>query len=78
VDSGADVETPLIGGVHLLPSLDVEGEVLEADVVVVVLTAVRPAEPQVPVAEAELDDLLSAAVARIADLFVQADGPEHR
>ena len=57
--------------------LDVEGEVLDADVVVLVLTAVRLPEPQVLVAEAEVDDLLSAAVGRIAHFLVQAEWPEH-
>ena len=70
--SGADVEAALIGGVRLLPSVDVEGEVLDADVVVLVSTAVRLPEPQVPVADAEVDDLLIAPVGRIAHFLVQA------
>jgi hypothetical protein len=41
VDFRAHLEAARVGGVHLLSRVDVEGEVLDADVVVPVLAAVR-------------------------------------
>src|SRR3954451_11369653 len=53
-----------VGRIHVLALLDVEGQVLHTDAVVAVLAGVGRAEPEVLVAEPEVDDLLGPAVGR--------------
>jgi hypothetical protein len=77
VDPSADVEAALVRGVDLFARVDVERQVLDANVVVVVLPAVRRPEAQQGVAEAEVDDLFGAAVTRVALELLEARRPEH-
>src|SRR5687768_16880588 len=60
------LEAALVGLVHLLTRADEHREVLQAHAVVAVLSPVRGPQPQLRHAEAHVDDLLGAAVARIA------------
>ena len=68
-------QASLVGGVHVIPALDLEGEVLDSDVVVGVGAAVGRAQPNpsAVVCVNQLDDLLGAAVGRIADLLGQPE-----
>ena len=72
MDPGADAKAALVGGVHFLSSVDVEGQVFDADVVLVVLAAICRAEAEQLIAIAKVDNLFGAAVTRIAVCFVQA------
>ena len=64
MDPGADLDGPLVHRVDLLAAVDADRDVLDADVVVAVLAAVRAAEadPLLPAADAEVDNLLGAAL----------------
>jgi hypothetical protein len=76
VDTRAELAAPLEGFVDLLPSFDLEGEVLDPHVVVDVPTAVRRSKPKVLLAEAKVDDLLRAAITRDAEILLEAQRPE--
>src|SRR5688572_13824130 len=62
-------QASLVGRVHVIPALDLEGEVLDTDVVVAVGAAVGRAQtdPSAIVRVNQVDDLLGAAVGGIAD-----------
>jgi hypothetical protein len=77
VDLRARRPAALEGGLDLLPGVDPEGDVLDPDVVVAVLAPVgRPQADQL-VAELQVDDLLGAAVARIALGLHEPERREH-
>ena len=67
-----------MGCVHLIPALDLEGKVLDADVVVGVGAAVGLAQPSrsAIVLVNQVDDLLGAAVGGKADLLRQPERPQ--
>jgi len=77
VDTRAGAETALVGFVDLLAGFNLEGEVLDPDLVLVVLAGVRRAEPKVLLAEAKVNNLLRAAVARDADVLLEAERPKN-
>src|ERR1700733_1967672 len=64
LDASRDLAAALVRSVHLGPRIDVEGEVLQADLVVAGTSAVGGAQPEVLVLlpDAEIDHLLRAAV----------------
>jgi hypothetical protein len=71
VDAHAVGSTALVCGVHLVPAVDLEREVLDPHVVVAMGTAIRRAQPQHRTRSRilEIDDLLGPSVGRVADLF---------
>ena len=62
MDPCADVETALIGLVDILLSIDVEGDVLDAHLVVVVLTTVGLPERDELIAPAQVGDVLGSPI----------------
>jgi hypothetical protein len=71
-------EASLVGGVHFIPALDLEGEMLDTDVVVTVGAAVGRAQPNpsAVVRVDQVDDLLGAAIGGIAELLGQPERPQ--
>jgi hypothetical protein len=59
--------------VHLLPRIDEERDVLDSDVVVVMLAPIRWSQPEVLLAEAEVDDLFGPAVARVPLVLTETE-----
>ncbi len=80
VNASADLATAAVRSVNLSPSIDVEGEVLKADLVVPVTSAISGSQPQVLLAlpKAEIDHLLGAAVRGEPFPLTQSQRPEHR
>jgi hypothetical protein len=76
VDVRAHLKATPVRLVHLVWPVHFEREVLESHLVVPVLAAVRGPEPHPLVAEAEIDDLLGAAIAQIPHLFLEPERPE--
>jgi hypothetical protein len=66
--------------INLLPSVDLEGEVLDADVVVAVSATVGWTQAETTVTDCswarKVDDLLRAPVGRIPDLLDPSERPE--
>ena len=78
LDPGAGGEAALVRLVDLLAGVDLEGEMLEADLVVRVGAAVGGPDPDPGVPELVVDHLLGAAVALEPRVHLEAEGPEHR
>jgi hypothetical protein len=80
MNAGADVEAALICGVDRFARVDVEGQVLEPDLVVAMLTTVRgpQAELLIAVSQLEVHDFFGATVGGKALPFVQSNRSEHR
>src|SRR5665213_110264 len=75
VNPRADLQAALMGGVDLVATVDVEGQVLEPHLVIAMLAAVGRPQTEVLIAagEAEVDDLLGAAITGEALPRVQAE-----
>jgi hypothetical protein len=73
VDLGAQRLGALEGRVDLVARVDLERDVLDADVVVAVVAAIGRSQPEVLLAELEVDDFFGAAVSLLADVFFQPE-----
>jgi hypothetical protein len=73
VDLGAQPLGALEGRVDLVARVDLERDVLDTDVVVAVLAAIGRSQPEVLLAELEVDDFFGAAVSLLADVFFQPE-----
>jgi hypothetical protein len=69
MDIRAHLKAPLVGVVHLFARVDKEGDVLDSDVVVAVFAPIRWTQAKLLAAEIEVNDLLGAAVTRIATVL---------
>ena len=68
-------QASFVGGIHVVPALGFEAEVLDTDVVIRVCAAVGlpQSEPSAVVRVDQVDDLLGAALRGVADLLGQAE-----
>jgi hypothetical protein len=73
VDPSADVDKAPIGRVHRVRRVDVEPEVLDADLVIAVLATVDRAKAQELLVIPEVDDLLRAAIAAMPPVLLQPE-----
>src|SRR4051812_1989055 len=80
MDPRPDLDSAVVHGVDLLAPVDPDPDVLDADVVVPVLAAVRAAEADrlLPGSDAEVDHVLGAAVGRKSVQLLHAQRAEQR
>ena len=76
MDVRAPREATRVRVVDLVAAIDLDGDVLDADAVVLMPSAVRRAYAEGGAAVTEVDDLLGAPVGRVADVLRPPERPQ--